>query len=74
MKSAIKHIMQTKPLDSKPQDQPVPTKPSLAQAQARFISKHALWILIAFSIVTVALIPYVSRLKLHANFLDLLPP
>jgi len=67
-------LMQAQQLNSRPQDPPSPDKPSFAQAQARFIAKHAAWILIAFSITTALLLPYVSRLKLHANFLDLLPP
>lgn len=46
---------------------------SFAQAQARFICKYAVWILAGFLLATAALIPVASRLKLHANFLDLLP-
>ena len=49
-------------------------KPDFIKAQARFICRHALWIVIAFTVATVGLIPVASRLKLHANFLDLLPP
>ncbi len=47
---------------------------NFVQAQARFICRHALWIMVAFTIATAALIPVASKLKLHANFLDLLPP
>lgn len=43
------------------------------QAQVNFICKHALGIVIAFAVVTAALIPLAARLELHANFLDLLP-
>ncbi|MBP9864796.1 MAG: MMPL family transporter [Candidatus Omnitrophica bacterium] len=46
---------------------------SFVQAQAEFICKHAAWILIAFLAATALLVPVASRLKLHANFLDLLP-
>lgn len=46
---------------------------SFAQAQARFICKYAAWILAFFLVATAGLIPVASRLKLHANFLDLLP-
>ncbi len=49
-------------------------RPSFAQAQARFITRHAGWVLAAFLLATAALVPVAARLKLHANFLDLLPP
>lgn len=57
-------------------EKPVIPKPKrdFASAQAQFVCKHALWILIAFAVGTAALVPVASRLKLHANFLDLLPP
>lgn len=44
------------------------------QGQVRFICKHALGIVVAFTLATAALIPVASRLQLHANFLDLLSP
>ncbi len=44
------------------------------QAKAQFICKYPLQIVVAFLIATALLIPVAARLKLHANFLDLLPP
>ncbi len=38
-----------------------------------FVCKNALWIVISFAAVTAALIPFSAKLKLRANFLDLLP-
>lgn len=40
---------------------------------ARFITGHSGAILIFFSLATLALVPFAAKLKLHANFLDLLP-
>ncbi len=42
-------------------------------ALARFITRNALWIVVGFTAATAAVIPVAARLKLHANFLDLLP-
>lgn len=41
--------------------------------QAQFVYRYAGWILAAILLITFAALPYAKRLKLHANFMDLLP-
>ena len=48
-------------------------KRSLAQWQAWLVCNYAPWILAAFILATALLVPIASKLKLHANFLSLLP-
>ncbi len=48
-------------------------KRSFVEKLARFITKNALSLLIFFVLATLALVPLASKLKLRANFLDLLP-
>ncbi|MSR77939.1 MAG: hypothetical protein EXS63_06930 [Candidatus Omnitrophica bacterium] len=48
-------------------------KLSFVQSQVRFICRNALGIVIVIAVMTAALMPAVQNLKLHANFLELLP-
>ena len=41
--------------------------------QAQFVYRYAGWILVTILLITLAAFPYAKRLKLHANFMDLLP-
>ncbi|OGW85982.1 MAG: hypothetical protein A3C35_07400 [Omnitrophica bacterium RIFCSPHIGHO2_02_FULL_46_11] len=46
---------------------------SFGRREADFVSKHAVWILSAIVLISLATIPLAGRLKLKANLLDLLP-
>ena len=48
-------------------------KRGLAEWQSWLVCNYAPWIMAVFLLATAALIPIASKLKLHANFLDLLP-
>ncbi|HTL47790.1 MAG TPA: MMPL family transporter [Verrucomicrobiae bacterium] len=49
------------------------TQNNFGKAFARFVCRYPLGILIFFAVSTAALVPVAARLKLHANFMDLLP-
>lgn len=49
-------------------------KLNFIQSQVRFICNHAHAIVIGFLVATAVLVPIAAKLKLHANFLELLPP
>lgn len=50
-----------------------PAKRKLSEWQAWMVCNYAPWILGFFLVATALLIPIASKLKLHANFMDLLP-
>ena len=60
-------------MSSRPAGIPPQKKFNYVEALAGFICRHALGVLIVFSLLTAALVPVAAKLKLHANFLDLLP-
>lgn len=51
----------------------LPSKKSLAAAQAHFVCKYSGWILLVMALVSVMAIPLAKNLRLRANFMDLLP-
>lgn len=48
-------------------------KIGFVEAQIRFICRHAWAVVLVMAIATAAVLPLVSKLKLRANFMDLLP-
>lgn len=49
-------------------------KRTFAEIQAWLVCNYAPWIMAFFILATACLVPVAAKLKLHANFLDLLPP
>lgn len=53
--------------------EPLKKKKSFAQGQAQFVYRNARWILAGIVLTTLAALPFAQRLKIRANFMELLP-